>query len=207
LVRDGMDALVSALSRWRAPLDFRYAAAKARFVPVSDVPYYALREARNRLYRLAFRGKRLRSWGPRISDMDAYLVDHPLDEVCALQWQRCVDLADQAFMSIAREKKFYLRYEEFVSNPNEEISRLADWLRISVGRGGSNLSLAQISTQSIGKGRNKLDLDTVTRLERLIAPTLARHGYQIKGQSGVHANPRNGEGRGKVEKGYCHSAS
>ncbi len=33
ITRDGLDAAASAMERWHAPLDLRYTAAKARFVP------------------------------------------------------------------------------------------------------------------------------------------------------------------------------
>ena len=40
LVRDGRDVVASARKRWKAPLDLPYLLAKARFVPLTDVPYY-----------------------------------------------------------------------------------------------------------------------------------------------------------------------
>ena len=43
LIRDGRDAIPSAMKRWVAPLNIRYLAKKARFVPSGDVPYYGLR--------------------------------------------------------------------------------------------------------------------------------------------------------------------
>ena len=45
IVRDGVDAAVSASQRWSAALDLPYLAKKTRYVPVSDLPYYASRYA------------------------------------------------------------------------------------------------------------------------------------------------------------------
>ena len=37
--RDGLDVVGSALKRWKAPLDFKYIAKKARYVPKTDLLY------------------------------------------------------------------------------------------------------------------------------------------------------------------------
>ncbi len=39
--RNGLDAVGSAMARWKAALDIPYLARKARFVPVIDIPWYA----------------------------------------------------------------------------------------------------------------------------------------------------------------------
>ena len=52
IVRDGLDAVGSAMIRWRAELDFVYLLKKARYVPLSDLPYYAFRYFWNRVYRV-----------------------------------------------------------------------------------------------------------------------------------------------------------
>ena len=40
-----MDAVASALERWKAPLDLGYGLTKARFVPKTDLLYYAIHYA------------------------------------------------------------------------------------------------------------------------------------------------------------------
>ncbi len=65
IYRDGIDAAVSARSRWKAPLDVRYVARKARFLPPSDAPYYASRYFKARVKRLTSSERRLGTWGPR----------------------------------------------------------------------------------------------------------------------------------------------
>ena len=86
LVWYGMDGLGSAHVCWKAPLDLGYGLTKARFVPKTDLPYYAIRYAWQRAYKLASRGKRVRSWGPRYRGMDEDLQGLPLETVAAKQW-------------------------------------------------------------------------------------------------------------------------
>src|SRR5690606_6118161 len=50
IVRDGMDSVGSAKLRWTANLDLSYVLQKARFIPILDIPYYALKYARNRVF-------------------------------------------------------------------------------------------------------------------------------------------------------------
>ena len=93
IYRDGIDATGSAKLRWTAKLDIPYILEKMRFVPKIDLPYYGLRYFWARVYRLISREKRLAFWGPALDDMPTILQKHTLNEVCALQWQRCVDKA------------------------------------------------------------------------------------------------------------------
>ena len=51
ITRDGLDTTASAMERWHAPLDCPYTAAKAKFVPTSDLPYYGGRFVAGRLRR------------------------------------------------------------------------------------------------------------------------------------------------------------
>ena len=175
--RDGMDALGSAMKRWTAPLDIPYLARKARFVPASDLPYYASRYLWNRVYRLFSREKRLAFWGPKMAEMDRILEQHPLDEVCALQWQHCVDQSAAAFSHISAERWLEIDYETVVTRPAETLARITGFLEIQVDPALIKAAVSGVRSDSVGKGRAKLAPDQLARLERLVGPTLARYGY------------------------------
>ena len=91
IYRDGVDAVGSAMSRWRAKLDLPYLLRKTRFVPLGDLSYYALRYLGNRLSRLRSSDGRLPTWGPVLPDKISLKARHDLAELCALQWQACVE--------------------------------------------------------------------------------------------------------------------
>lgn len=74
---------LAALSLRRVSL---YLARKARFVPATDLPWYAACYFGSRIHRLFSREGRVGLWGPQLGDM----AERPLDEVCALQWRRRV---------------------------------------------------------------------------------------------------------------------
>lgn len=175
--RDGLDAVGSAMSRWQAALDLPYLARKAQFVPFSDLPYYGGRYLWNRVYRLVSRERRLAFWGPRLERMDELLANHLLDEVCALQWQACVDKAVEAFSAMANDRWLGLAYEEFVQDPKSQLARVVDFMELSVQKSAIQRAVVQVRPDSVGKGRAVLAEGTVRRLEALVGNTLARWGY------------------------------
>jgi hypothetical protein len=178
IVRDGIDATGSAKLRWTAKLDIPYILEKVRFVPKVDLPYYAGRYFWSRIYRIFSREKRLAFWGPALNNMQSVLSRHSLNEVCAIQWQQCVDKADQDFMSMPEEKYIKVRYEDFVQNPDEELRRILDFLDYkNVDVRLIESAVARVSPKSIGKGRAALDDSEVKNLEVLVGDTLKSHGY------------------------------
>lgn len=175
--RNGFDAIGSAVERWRAPLNVPYVARKARFVPLVDLPYYGARYLGHRLYRLFSRERRVGSWGPRLDGMPELLACHALDEVCALQWQRCVDAAYGAFETMPSHRWLEIVYEDFVRAPETELERITGFLGLELSDQQRTDAVAGVRADSIGKGRDRLDDDARERIQVLIGDTLQRFGY------------------------------
>jgi len=175
--RDGLDAVGSAMKRWKAQLDIPYLMRKARFVPLSDLPYYGSRYLWNRVYRLFSGEARLAFWGPQLNGMDELLTRHPLDEVCALQWQRCVDKSFESFAAMPRERWLEVAYEDFVRDPENELARIINFMGLDIPVEQRREAVAGVRADTIGKGRSALDENARQRLEKLVHDSLARHGY------------------------------
>lgn len=178
IYRDGIDATGSARLRWTAKLDIPYLIEKVRFVPLVDLPYYGFRYFWSRIYRFFSSEKRLAFWGPKLDGMDDILKRYSLNEVCAIQWQRCVESAEAAFEDISDERIFRVSYETFVSQPAIELRRLIDFLELNVDEDQINKAVASVSNGSVGKGRSALSEDEVDKLELLVGDTLRRYGYK-----------------------------
>jgi len=178
IVRDGLDAVGSALERWQASLDVPYILKKARYVPLMDLPYYATRYVLNHLYRLASREKRLAFWGPALNGMDEILGKHSLTEVCALQWKRCVDNSERDFAAISPDRVIRVSYEQFVKNPVAEFERIASFVGKETTEDVKVYLKANIRPGSVGKGRKALGKEQIDVLRPLIADTLGRYGYE-----------------------------
>lgn len=178
IVRDGMDAVGSAMQRWIADLDIRYILKKAKYVPLTDLPYYALRYFYHRLYRLISKENRLAIWGPVIADLDNIGKRYSLTEICALQWKACLDLAERDFANIDSSKIIRLKYEDFVSDPVTEFAKLAEFLNKKVPDGVNDYLRNSIRDSSIGRGRSALGKAGVDALEPLLRDTLEHYGYE-----------------------------
>ncbi|WP_432697809.1 sulfotransferase family protein [Marinobacterium sp. YM272] len=177
IYRDGIDAMGSARERWTAELDIPYILKKVRFVPKTDLPYYAFRYLWARVYRLISREKRLAFWGPALDGMQDILQNHTLNEVCALQWQRCVDNAEQAFAAMPADKVIRVRYEDFVREPARELAALLRFMGQEVDDGKIAKAVGGVSSRSLGKGRKALGQQEVAHLEALVGDTLKRYDY------------------------------
>ena len=176
ITRDGLDAAPSAQARWHAPLDLRYTAAKARFVPLGDVPYYGARFLTGRVRRRRRDSARPTDWwGPRVHDAAELRATRPLDEVCLIQWQRCVEASLRDLADLAPARRHHVVYEEFVADPERGLRQLLAFL----GREDAfdAAAVAHVTAGSVGKGRAALSDDARERLTRLAAPTLEALGY------------------------------
>lgn len=177
IYRDGIDAAGSAQLRWSAKLDLPYLLKKVRYVPFLDLPYYGLRYLWARLYRLFSKEKRLAFWGPSFTGLDQQLKQHSLNEICALQWQACVQQSEAAFLAINPARIHRIKYEDFVSAPQQELKKLTDFLKITVDDNVLGNLVADVSSGSIGKGRQALGAKEVKNLELLVADMLKKYGY------------------------------
>lgn len=177
IVRDGRDVTASALRRWRAPLDLVYIARKARFVPVSDLPYYALRYLWNRAHRLVSKEQRLSWWGPRFEGMEEAARADDLATLCARQWVRCVEKADLDLAELPTGTVFRLRYEDFVREPAPRMAALAGFLGIDAEADTVDRCIEHVSTGSVGGWRTGLTDEQRERVEPVLAETLRRFSY------------------------------
>jgi hypothetical protein len=175
--RDGLDAVGSAIKRWKAGLDIPYLARKARFVPASDLPYYAFRFLWNRVYRLISREDRLAFWGPKLHGMENLLRKYFLEEVCALQWKQCVDKAAETLAEMPPDRCTEVGYEDFVKGPETGLREILEFLDVNVREDLIAKAVEGVSPCSIGKGRDQLGKEAIDRLGQLIEKTLIRYGY------------------------------
>jgi hypothetical protein len=175
--RDGIDAVGSAMKRWTADLDIPYLMRKVRFTPLSDLPYYGGRYVWNRIYRLFSKEDRLAFWGPQLDNMSELLVEYSLDEVCALQWQACVEKSANALSNIHEDRWIEVAYEDFVKEPESELQKILSFLQLDLPAEALRESVMQVRSDSVGRGRAALDEAALERLETLVHDTMQRFGY------------------------------
>lgn len=177
IVRDGRDAAPSAMKRWTGDTSLRYTLRKARFVPPTDVPRYALDWVGNRLNRLVSETNRVGVWGPRFEGLEEVARERPLVETCALQWTRCVESATRDLEDVGSGKVHTVYYEDLVTEPVAAISDLAGFLGADLSKERIQDLAEPVHAGSVGKGRDDLDADDLDRIEAIMADALETHGY------------------------------
>jgi hypothetical protein len=177
IYRDGIDVAGSAKERWTAKLDISYILTKVKFVPITDLPVYALRYFWARLFRFFSNENRLAFWGPELESMQSILQKHTLREVCALQWQQCVEKAEESFSKMSADKVERLKYEDFVRQPEKELKRILKFVGKDIDPSEITKAVRYVSPHSINKGRKYLVGREVKNLESLVGETLKRYDY------------------------------
>lgn len=177
ITRHGEDVVRSAVARWQGRLEVppvSYFAAKARFIPLSDVPTYGLRFLSNRIDKLRGKSKRLRAWGPIWDGFDPN-SDAPLEDICARQWAACVGATRRDTAGLDQPVT-HTSYEAFLGDPEGETAEI---LR-RIGYGDTPVDLAG-ATASVR--RKELGLGPRTGLSEtvksILDPEARAHGYGV----------------------------
>ena len=177
IIRDGRDVAASAALRWNAKLDVGYILKKARFVPYSDLPYYASKYLAARIFRRFAKQKRLSTWGPRFDGMQDAFRKQPLPVACAIQWKACVEASMSQLSEVPASQVLNIRYEEFTNNPVEGLVSICKFLDAPFSDESLKDITANVSTGSIGKWKSQLDESTAAKLNEVVGELLEQLGY------------------------------
>ncbi len=171
------------MKRWNAAFDLSYTLQKARFVPPTDLPRHLWDFTMKRVVQRVSGDTRSERndlkvstwWGPRPHDFRSLQQNHSLEELAFIQWQRCVEQADDALSGLEPGRVLEVCYEDFVAAPREETRRCLKFMGIEHQLDSTGVS--QVRAGSVGKGRAQLGDDAVERLTDLGGDTLRRFGY------------------------------
>ena len=177
LIRDGRDVAFSAAERWKAPLDLAYVMKKARYVPKSDLCYYASRYLVNLFHRFTSPQKRVATWGPRFSGMEEVFQSNSVEVASAIQWKKCVESASQGLELVPDQQVHTLRYEDLTVSPADEFEKLFNFLGY-IPSDSIEERISRISHRSVGRWRSFGDQRIISSVSDAIRDTLVNYGYQ-----------------------------
>lgn len=178
IIRDGRDVASSAALRWNAKLDFGYLMKKARFVPKSDLPFYAWRYLQSRLYKITSGKSRLSTWGPKFAGMESAFANHSLPGGCAVQWRECVSSALAQLAQIDSQQVLTLRYETFTLQPAKELRLICDFLGNDTSDDKLTQLVQSVSNKSVGKWQTQLTATQIAEINNVAGPLLNELGYE-----------------------------
>jgi len=124
------------------------------------------------------REKRQAVWGPRFPNMDQWVKDKSLIEVCAKQWFECVSLSDQAFEKMPNDKWIKVYYEDLVTDPTSVLDSINDWYGDNDAiRAIPDSALDRIHSGSLYGWKQKSQSFSQSSLETMM-DCLKKHDYE-----------------------------
>lgn len=179
IIRHGVNVVKSAEKRWRGEMEFpsfAYYYAKARFIPLMDMPTYLQAFISSRIGMLTGRAKQLSTWGPRFSGIDD-LQGKNLPEICAQQWCTCVMASRDGLAPVDQKRRMTVYYEDLIQNPAKEVKKILEFLDVEY----TNEQLgAATSIVRVEKARNHELSHCAPDIQNILAPCLAALGYKDK---------------------------
>ena len=178
IVRDGRDVAASARRRWTGETDAEYMLGKARWVPKTDLPHYAVQFLMNRARQWLSSDRQLPSWGPRFEGIDEAVQTKTLIEVCGLQWAKCVDAARGDFQDVVpADQVMDVSYESLVERPIEIFQGIFDFVGVDFSNEVRRAVEASVTARNVGKWQSDLSESDIEALMPHIQSTLRREGY------------------------------
>jgi hypothetical protein len=179
LVRHGADIIPSVTKRWRGELEVpgvAYFAAKARYIPLMDMPSYLYSFISNRIDKLLGKKAHLSSWGPRFDGMEDHLGDD-LDVICAMQWAACVTQTQDALKDISADRYITVYYEDLVAHPVKELNKILTKIGARVSDEDISKAAASVRQRQTNKGHNVIEN---LRVAEILEPVLNTLGYGVE---------------------------
>ncbi|MFQ5536405.1 MAG: sulfotransferase [Gemmatimonadota bacterium] len=177
VIRDGRDAVFSALGKWTSPpaSDAVWRRLTGFEVPLRDLPVYLL-QAASRAFRSPWTRPEWEIWGPRYPGIREDRARRPLLEVCALQWRASVQALRRDLASIPPERVTEVRYEELVRNPEGEVARILHGVELEPDDGVAAFAAAHAHPRSVGRWRKRTP-EELDRVLPILAAELEAWGY------------------------------
>ena len=174
IIRNGYDAVSSIINRWDSSFSLLYTYKKFKYVPTFDIPFYGIQFFKNRLFKSIF-NDRLKFWGPKFIP-ESQINDAPIQEIAAHQWNMCVKSATNSFKTIDKKNVFNIKYEDFVTEPENLIDSLSNFLELPQ-QNRNNFPV--IRTSSLKKGVNKLSNYELEIITPIIKKTMLDNNYKL----------------------------
>ena len=170
--RNGLDVTYSIMQRWNASFSLAYTMKKFKYVPISDIPFYGIEFLKNRYYKEKNKD-RLKFWGPRFAHENE-LSELSVEEISAKQWVACVEESNKSFNKIDPKRVYSLTYENFVTNPKQQIKNMAMFMGITLNE---KMLFPTIRSSSIGKGEKMLSSHQLEKIKPIIKKTMIDNQY------------------------------
>lgn len=174
LSRDGRDVVESVMRQWGETRELSYFLAKLKTFPIRHALGYLLEYMVNWVkFKFTNKGNDDYIWGVKYPGFQEDLKTKSILEICALQWQTCITESSKELEKIHASMKCTITYEDFVTDPELELNKIADFLGIQKGQFDSS----RIKKNNISKYKQVFDNSQMETLMSIIRPGLLKLGY------------------------------
>lgn len=187
IVRDGRDNVSSCLERWSMPINRTRLIRRLKETPVWEWPKYLPRFFHDRIGRYFGASPTVKSWGVVYPGMYDDLKDRELIEVIAMQWVKCVEMAQQDLANVDRSIWIECRYEDVVADPVNHFTQFCEHVDLPMTDRLEKYLREEINQNAVHAWKQRLDESQVRRIEPILEPTMRRLGYEI--QAGASTVP------------------
>lgn len=176
LVRNGMDTVASVHREWGRSPGASYLAKKMLSVPMLDIVPYALGYAADLVAnKLSIQSRRKYVWGVRYPGFESDLEAASVLEFCARQWDFCAEKLLIALDEYPDDSRLFLKYEDFVTDPDTQLTRIADYLELSDEFSG----LQGVHANSVGGAKKQFDQADYELVSSIIKSNQIRLKYLL----------------------------
>lgn len=130
---------------------------KLKEFPVSIAWPYLMEYVKSYGKKALLKQANVESWGPRYKDIDQDVQEKKLIEVCAIQWARCVEHCCMALEKFENGNDYInVSYEALISHPEEQLTRIVDFLKLTDGQNVVDEGKATIRSDFVGSWKDCL---------------------------------------------------
>ncbi|MFW5794850.1 MAG: sulfotransferase family protein [Bacillota bacterium] len=174
IIRDGRAVTESAYRMWNQPSDFKYLIKKLKYFPITNYKYafWFLKEK----LRSIFDSSYVNVWGPRYQGIEKDLEKYSVLEVCAKQWQNCVEYANEDLLKIPEDRKLTIRYEDLISD-SKTLDKVCDFIGINDRDSIFDFYNKNLKVTNNEKWKTNLSKVEINKVNNIIENTLKKLNY------------------------------
>ena len=184
LFRDGRDVAADARLCWQASMISDQIQSKSElFRKIVNFPIvaafpYLLTYLRSYLQKAVTSRKHIDCWGPVFDGVNEAIQRYSLVEVCGMQWDRSIMRSLEGLEKLKEDEDYInVRYEDLVSNPVFELTRLCEFLEIRDVEPILDYGRSNITSKYVGFWKTALSREEILQLMPHIENNLKKLGY------------------------------
>jgi hypothetical protein len=174
IVRDGRAVIESSVRQWKEPVSKVYLFQKLKYFPWRNYRYaywFVCNLIKSKLF------NQPPIWGPRYEGIEEDVSLLSVEEVCAKQWSRCVDVVGKQLKELDQNRVLIISFESLMSKPSV-IKDLCEFVGINDIENVEQYFLAHVDRSNNDKSIGRLTPDAINAIDKYAKDSLIRLGYK-----------------------------